>query len=656
MSDVVLPPLEPGTTLVHIGAHKTGTSSLQGAFHDQREALAALGVRYPGRDVNHALAFRALFGWASAETQTLGQHRLGDLRAALAQTGDDRALLSSEELTWATLEEARGVRDLVGPRSHVVLTLRDMGGFLPSMWQQAVRNGEPLGFDEWLAQRLRRPERVRTFHREDGTFLTHRWAQVFGADAVTVVVLQRSAPARLFTVFEQLLALPAGTLAVSERNRGMTLPESEVVRQLNTRTRGMRIPAARRRSLVYAGPVTRMLHDWQPPAGTPRPTVPQRHVEGVAALGRLVADEVRASGVRVVGSLDELARVPAAPPASNDVVDVPMDVAGIALVGAVLRAHEVVARVGSGHRPRFADVRLVPAPGRLLHVGPAHTGGERLRAAFAAAADALHGHGVDLTAEAPGPGRRAFVSDDAWALAPDTGPDAVPDALLDERTRVLVTLRPLGDLLLGAYADHLRAGGRRPLRSWLTDALAAGGPGPLPLASADGEDLLGAWTRRVGPDAVTVLVPRPRDPALLVDAPARMLDLPTGVVRLGRAHRATTDLEAAVLRLRHRGPAGRVASGLRTAELRTALGRWVVPPDEVPLGVPADLQPQVEALARLLVERVTDTGVGVVGRLSTVLRPARTAEAGDLVDATPARQAGAARRLRATLDARGKDR
>ncbi|WP_444665048.1 hypothetical protein ACT17Q_05475 [Cellulomonas sp. CW35] len=649
MADLALEPLPEGTRLVHIGAHKTGTSSVQGAFHEQREQLRAHGVHYPGTDVSHMFAFRAMFGWGAVETQTAGQTRLGALRATLEEDTTSRVLLSSEELSWSDLDEVRRVRELVGPRSHVVLTLRDMGGFLPSMWQQMVRNGEPQPFDDWLAARLREPERVRAFHRTDGSWLTHRWAQVFGAQSVTVVVLQRSAPERLFSVFEQLLAIPAGTLTVSERNRGMTLPESEVVRLLNARTRELPATTALRRALVYHGPVMGMLDQWVPPAGTPRATVPQRHAEGVAELGRRVAEEVRASGVRVIGALDELARVSSDLPESNVTTTVPMDVATTALASLLERAEKIVveARAGTRRRPRLTGVSLVPVPGRLVHVGPPHSGGQRLRAAFDASADALRARGVDLTTAEPAAGRRTFVSDDAWAL----DPGSVPDALL-RGARVLITLRPVGDLLLGSYADHLRAGGTQTLRSWLSAALDTGGPGRVPLAAADGEDLLGVWTRRVGAQNVTVLVPPATDGALLVDAPARMLDLPTGAVQAGRVPRAMSDREAAVVRLRNGGVWARRASGLTTAQVRTALARWSTGPDEVPLGVPEGLQARVTALAELLVDRVTSSGAVVVGELTTVLRSPRTAGPTDFVDSSQVRLLSAARLLRSTLSAR----
>ena len=41
--------LEPGTRLLHVGPHKTGTTAIQGALHLARERLAAEGVVYPGR-------------------------------------------------------------------------------------------------------------------------------------------------------------------------------------------------------------------------------------------------------------------------------------------------------------------------------------------------------------------------------------------------------------------------------------------------------------------------------------------------------------------------------------------------------------------------------------------------------------------------------
>ena len=40
-------PLPAGTRLLHIGPHKTGTTSIQGALFGAREKLPAYGVEFP---------------------------------------------------------------------------------------------------------------------------------------------------------------------------------------------------------------------------------------------------------------------------------------------------------------------------------------------------------------------------------------------------------------------------------------------------------------------------------------------------------------------------------------------------------------------------------------------------------------------------------
>ncbi|HVX54627.1 MAG TPA: hypothetical protein VHA72_09020, partial [Nocardioides sp.] len=45
LDDLLLP---PGSRLVHIGPHKTGTTAVQAAFDANRARIAAYGVRYAG--------------------------------------------------------------------------------------------------------------------------------------------------------------------------------------------------------------------------------------------------------------------------------------------------------------------------------------------------------------------------------------------------------------------------------------------------------------------------------------------------------------------------------------------------------------------------------------------------------------------------------
>src|SRR3989304_5738516 len=56
--------LPEGTRLLHIGPHKTGTTTIQGAFHGARADLLSQGVRYAGRSRQQAQAAHAVTGRA----------------------------------------------------------------------------------------------------------------------------------------------------------------------------------------------------------------------------------------------------------------------------------------------------------------------------------------------------------------------------------------------------------------------------------------------------------------------------------------------------------------------------------------------------------------------------------------------------------------
>src|ERR687890_430374 len=64
------PALPAGTRLLHIGPHKTGTTTVQAAFHQNRAALAAQGVHYAGSTGHpRVAAMAAATGKALATSQ-----------------------------------------------------------------------------------------------------------------------------------------------------------------------------------------------------------------------------------------------------------------------------------------------------------------------------------------------------------------------------------------------------------------------------------------------------------------------------------------------------------------------------------------------------------------------------------------------------------
>lgn len=257
-------PLPVGTRLLHIGPHKTGTTSIQGALFAAKDAMAARGVDFPAHSRHPMEAALAVCGrpGMTGDARPAERHwrRLVD---AVHATGDRTSLISSEFFADAPDDAtvARIVDELGRDRVHVLVTLRPLAKIMPSQWQQYVQNGLRMGYEDWLDHMLRRapyekpnPSFWRR-HRHDR--LVERWARVVGAANLTVVVVDDRDRDGLMRTFESLLGLPCGLLTEvpDTSNRSLTSAETEMLRILNRnsaemdfRTRSIRNSCATARS------------------------------------------------------------------------------------------------------------------------------------------------------------------------------------------------------------------------------------------------------------------------------------------------------------------------------------------------------------------------------------------------------------------------
>ena len=303
--------LPEGTRLLHIGPHKTGTTSLQGALWTARDAMRAQGVRHAGSTRNPSNAVRAVTGQPSPYSETepppisYWERLVRELRSAR----EPRVVVSSEFFSWADAAAVQRIVDDVGPTTvHIVVTLRPIARILPSMWQQNVQAGQVNGFESWLESVLRRPEHpFWTLHRHDK--LISRWAAVVGVDRVTAIVVDEQDHAFLPTTFERLLDLQPGTLSVGEdfANRSMTLPEAEAVRAFNVAFKAEGLPRAVHARLMRFGAAQEMKRR-RPPADEQRVELPSGSEGRISEIATEVVAGIRASGVRALGDLDQLAR------------------------------------------------------------------------------------------------------------------------------------------------------------------------------------------------------------------------------------------------------------------------------------------------------------------------------------------------------------
>lgn len=363
--DLLLP---AGSRLVHIGPHKTGTTTVQSAFALARERLADHGVAYAGGGGRGRAPMRAALAitgkpemWGEPPASMRHWEALLD---EIAAAGDRRVVVSTEFFADGDGESAhRVVEGLGGPRVHVVVTLRPLLKILPSQWQQYLQNGLRTPYPQWLDAMFNRPpysHPTPTFwgrHRHDR--LVETWAEAAGTDHVTVIVLDESDPQMVLRTFESMVGLPTGLLVPEEKlaNRSLTLGEAELVRQLNEAATSSGMPKTDYAHFLRYGAVQRMKAQHRPAPDEPRITTPQWAVDKALEIGSEMAAKISSSGVRVIGDISTLHRPPAT---TGDPADEPSPASSLATdsaVQAILGAIEAGKRKQPQPAPR--EVRSV---------------------------------------------------------------------------------------------------------------------------------------------------------------------------------------------------------------------------------------------------------------------------------------------------------
>ncbi|MEU1510578.1 hypothetical protein ABZ490_00200 [Streptomyces sp. NPDC005811] len=347
-------PLPAGTRLLHIGPHKTGTTSIQGALFGAKETMPAYGVDFPAtsRHPMQAVLAACSRGGMIGDTTPTERH-WQQFVEQVAAGGRKTSVISSEFFADApddaTVE--RVVDQLGGERVHVLITLRPLAKIMPSQWQQYVQNGLRMGYEEWLEHMLRKapyekpnPSFWRR-HRHDR--LVERWVRVVGADRVTVVVVDDRDREGLMRTFEALLGLPDKMLqpVPDTANRSLTLAETEMLRNLNKEFRGNGLPDELYSKLIRNGAVMHMKNACSPTSRDVKISTPGWAVEAAAGIGAEMAERITAMGVRVIGDPALLSAVPK--PAASDGGEEPRmapEVAAQALYGALA----AVAETGPG--------------------------------------------------------------------------------------------------------------------------------------------------------------------------------------------------------------------------------------------------------------------------------------------------------------------
>ena len=233
---------------IHIGPHKTGTTSLQTAFAKAGRTLRRTGVVYPRCNwmypAHHRLAFamkdRRIPGTRDAPEMEV---EIADLMAALTKSRCKQVVISSEEFFAAPIESIANLRAALGTIDVSILTfLRRPDSFLLSCYNQKLRQPGNK-FHAPIRRFIAQPSQIAPEIKYNDCL--SNWIEVFGVDAVHLNVYENGSPLGRTMIH---LGLPPDLLS-SEQKMNQSVPGAALEAMRHAKMNGM--SAAKQKRLLH---------------------------------------------------------------------------------------------------------------------------------------------------------------------------------------------------------------------------------------------------------------------------------------------------------------------------------------------------------------------------------------------------------------------
>lgn len=296
--------------VLHVGVLKSGTSYVQQRMNAAHDDLAAHRILFPAPWNKQVVAVSDILGVkrrARGHFEGAWQRLAQEIRA-----WSGTALVSMEFLGPARDPQ---VAEIVGsfPDTpvEVIITARDLNRTIPAMWQETVKNSGSWTFPDYL-RAVEADEDVgsRFWRQQRLAVLVRRWAAVVGIDNVTLVTLPPPGahPETLWHRFCEAARIDPGLCPpVPPVNESLGAASVEVLRRVNEQLSAYDIPwqqYSRQVKFRFAKDILAVRRREEEPIGIPVP-------EWVERRSRSMRRNLEDTGVRVVGSLDDLTPVDA---------------------------------------------------------------------------------------------------------------------------------------------------------------------------------------------------------------------------------------------------------------------------------------------------------------------------------------------------------
>ena len=231
--------------VIHAGFHKTGTTALQHSLSASGSALHKQGWVYPvlshgqsQSDSALALAKRG-WGWKGGGSKPIPMKTWNRLVTRINRDSGN-SVISSEFFSELQLTHIEKIKTAFPKHEiQIVFTIRALDAIFPSNFQQALKGGSDLGYEDWLERILndyQNGKRSSFWRRNQHALVIERWVDVFGKEQVTLITSDVQNQRALYERFETLLGLKPDSLVRESGtglNRGLLLDEISLILEVN---------------------------------------------------------------------------------------------------------------------------------------------------------------------------------------------------------------------------------------------------------------------------------------------------------------------------------------------------------------------------------------------------------------------------------------
>jgi hypothetical protein len=304
---------------IHVGVPKSGTTFLQAALATLRPALRSSGVLYPR--VGPESMFRAAVdirgnpqSWGRDSSDVDGTW---DALCRKARDFNGRTVISHELLAGAPEWQADLALSKLGDLEvHVIVTARDLARQVTAEWQEGIKHGRRVTFEEFrtriLSESNEHSHAQRFWSSQDLPDVLARWGAQLPPERVHVVCCPPPGSDRkmLWRRFADAVGFdpePFEPDLPDWNNPSLGTVQIDLLRRVNGALDGRLVQPA------YGRVVKRYFaQKVLPRYPSPRAVVPADMYDVLVGLGKHWVEHIEQAGYTVHGDLDEL--IPSDPP------------------------------------------------------------------------------------------------------------------------------------------------------------------------------------------------------------------------------------------------------------------------------------------------------------------------------------------------------